>query len=70
VDGVPAANVRTMSPLSSRSSHLRRRLGFRSIRFQIGELQLELVEQRTTLRGLAEAIVPELPNRKLELLDQ
>jgi hypothetical protein len=52
------------------SCHLRRRLGLRRIRFQIGQLQLELIEQGTTLRGLAEPIVLELPNRELELLDQ
>ena len=49
---------------------LRQHLGLRSIRLQIGELKLELIEQRTTLRGLAEPIVPQLPDRELELLDQ
>ena len=53
-----------------RGCDLRRRLGLRSIRLQIGELKLELIEQRTTLRGLAEPIVPQLPDRELELLDQ
>ena len=51
-------------------SHLRRCLGLRSIRFQIGELKLELIKQRAALRGLAEPIVPELPDGELELLDQ
>ena len=56
--------------LARRRGHLRRRLGLRGIRLQIGQLQLELIEQRTTLRGLAEPLVPELPDRELELLDQ
>ena len=42
----------------------------RRIRLQIGQLQLELIEQRTAFRGLAEPIVSELPDRELELLDQ
>jgi hypothetical protein len=33
-------------------------------------LKLELIEQRTSLRGLAEPLVPELPDRELELVDQ
>ena len=53
-----------------RGCHLGRRVRLRRIRLQIGELKLELIEQRTTFRGLAEPIVPELPDRELELLDQ
>jgi len=40
------------------------------IRLQVGELRLELIKQRATLRGLSEPLVPELPDRELELLDQ
>ena len=50
--------------------HLGHGLRLRRIRLQIGQLQLELVEQHTTFRGLAEPIVSELPDRELELLDQ
>jgi hypothetical protein len=46
------------------------RLSLRSIRFQIGELKFELIEQRPTFRGLAEPLVPKLPDRELELLNQ
>ena len=54
-----------------RGNHLRPYLRLRSVRLQIGQLQLELIEQqRTALRGLAEPIVSELPDRELELLDQ
>jgi hypothetical protein len=42
----------------------------RRIRLQIGQLKLELIEQRTTFRGLPEPIVSQLPDRELELLDQ
>jgi hypothetical protein len=38
--------------------------------FQIGELQLELVQQCATLRGLSELLVPQLSDREFELLDQ
>ncbi|OAF19248.1 hypothetical protein AXW67_38005 [Bradyrhizobium neotropicale] len=37
---------------------------------QIGELQLELIQQRSALRGLPELLVPQLLDRELELLDQ
>jgi hypothetical protein len=40
-----------------RSRHPCRRFGLRSILFQVGELKLELLEQRATLRGLAEPLV-------------
>jgi hypothetical protein len=33
-------------------------------------LKLKLIEQRAALRGLAEPLVPQLPDRVLELLDQ
>jgi hypothetical protein len=49
---------------------LRRRLGLHRIRLQVGELKLELIEQRFTLRGLTKPIVPQLPDRELELLNQ
>jgi hypothetical protein len=48
-----------------RGCHLRRRLGLRRIRLQVGKLKLKLIEQRTALRGLAEPIVPQLPDREL-----
>ena len=38
--------------------------------FQLGKLQLELLEQRAALRGLPEPLVPQLGDRELELLDQ
>jgi hypothetical protein len=41
-----------------RSRHPRRRFGLRRILFQVGELKLELLEQRATLRGLAVPLVP------------
>jgi hypothetical protein len=53
-----------------RGCDLGRRIGLRRIRLQIGELKLELIEQDTTFRGLAEPIVSELPDRVLKLLDQ
>jgi hypothetical protein len=37
---------------------LRRGLGLRRILFQVGKLQLKLIEQRATLRGLSELFVP------------
>ena len=49
---------------------LRRGLGLRRILFQVGKLQLKLIEQRATLRGLSELFVPQLLDRELELLDQ
>ena len=53
-----------------RRRHPRRRLGLRGVLFQVGELKLELLEQRAALRGLAEPLVPQLGDRELELLDQ
>jgi hypothetical protein len=50
--------------------HLRRRLGLRRILLQIGELKLKLIEQHPAFRGLPEPLVPQLPDRVLELLDQ
>src|SRR2546430_957226 len=50
--------------------HPRGRLGLRGILFQIGELQLELIEQPASLRGLSEPLMTKLPDRELELLDQ
>src|SRR3974377_54999 len=47
-----------------------RRLGLCSILFQIGELKLKLIKQRAALRGLSEPLVPQLPDRVFELLDQ
>ena len=49
---------------------LRRGLGLRNIFFQVGKLQFKLIEQRATLRGLSELVVPQLLDRVLELLDQ
>ena len=54
----------------ARGCNLGRHIRLRWIRPQIGQLQLELVEQRTALRGLAEPIVSQLPDCELELLDQ
>jgi hypothetical protein len=39
------------------------RLGFCDILFQIGKLKFELIEQRTTFRGLSEPLVPQLLDR-------
>ena len=55
---------------SARCRHPCRRLGLRRILFQLGELQLELIEQRAALRGLPEPLVPQLGDRELQLLDQ
>ena len=38
--------------------------------FQVGELKLKLIEQRAALGGLSELLVPQLPDRVLQLLDQ
>jgi hypothetical protein len=38
--------------------------------FQIGEMQFELINRRAVLRGLAELLVPQLPDGELELLEQ
>jgi hypothetical protein len=67
-DGVPAGAFegRQRNLLACRRSrHLARGIRLRGIRLQIGELKLELVEQRATFRGLAEPLVPELPDREL-----
>ena len=48
---------------SAAAASSRRRLGLRRILFQIGQLKLELIEQRATLRGLAELLVPQLLDR-------
>ena len=50
--------------------HLGRGFCLRRIRLQISELQFELIKRRATLRGLAEPLVPQLPDRELELLNQ
>jgi len=50
--------------------HLHHRLGLCRIRFQISKLKLKLIEQRSPFRGLTKPIVPQLPDRELELLDQ
>ena len=42
-----------------------RSLGLRGILLQIGELQLELIQQRSALRGLPELLVPQLLDREL-----
>jgi hypothetical protein len=66
----PAPLERRHHHLRRHGGHLGRRVSLRRIRLQIGQLQLELIEQRTTFRGLAEPIVSKLPDRDLELLDQ
>ena len=49
---------------SSARRHLRRRSRLAPcVLLEIGELQLELVEQRAALRGLAELLVPQLRDR-------
>jgi hypothetical protein len=40
------------------------------ILFQVGELQLKLIEQHSTFRGLSELLVLQLLDRVFELLDQ
>jgi hypothetical protein len=50
--------------------HLRRGLSLRGVLLEIGELQLELVQQCAALRGLSELLVPQLLDREFELLDQ
>ena len=50
--------------------HLHGGLGLRGVLLQIGELQLELVQEGSALGGLSELLVPQLPDRELELLDQ
>ena len=68
--------ARRLAPLERRHRdrlgcrQLRRGLGLRRILFQVGKLQLKLIEQRATLRGLSELFVPQLLDRELELLDQ
>lgn len=42
----------------------------RGVLLQVGELQLELVQQCAALSGLSELLVTQLPERELELLDQ
>jgi hypothetical protein len=49
----------------ARRSHPGRRLGLRGILLQIGQLQLELVQQCAAFRGLAEPFVPQLADRDL-----
>ena len=44
--------------------------GLCSILFQVGELKLQLIEQRATFRGWPKLFVPQLVDRILELLDQ
>ncbi len=50
----PAPFERWHHHLLARHGHLGRRVRLRRIRRQIGQLQLELVEQRTPFRGLAD----------------
>ena len=73
------APARAGAPLKRRHRHLvaRRgrshpghRVGLRGILLQIGKLKLELIQQYAVCRGLAEPLVPQLPDRVFELLDQ
>ena len=63
--------ARRLAPLERRHRdllgcrQLRRGLGLRRILFQVGELKLKLIEQRATLRGLPELLVPQLLDRDL-----
>jgi len=50
--------------------HYRRSLRLCRVLLQIGELQLELVQQCAALGRLSELLMPQLPDRELELLDQ
>ena len=52
-----------------RLARLRRSLGLRLVFLELEQLQLELVEQRATLRRLAEPLVPQLGDRVPQLLD-
>ena len=67
--------ARRPAPLERRYGHaLRRGDLFQRLRLspfflQFEQLQLELVEQRAALRGLAEPLVPQLGDLLLELLD-
>ena len=49
--------------------HIHRGLGLRAIFLELEQLQLQLVEQRAALRRLAEPLVPQPGDRKLQLLD-
>ncbi|MFD2185150.1 hypothetical protein, partial [Rhodoplanes azumiensis] len=49
---------------------LRHRLGFGRVLFEVGELQLELLDDGTALRRLTESLVPQLGDQELHLLDQ
>src|SRR3984893_4357198 len=65
--------ARGLAPLERRHRNRlghRRRFGLCNIFFQVGELQLKLIEQRATLRRLSELLVPQLLYRELELVDQ
>ena len=65
--------ARRRAPLERRHPNRlsrRCRLGLCNVFFQVGELKLGLIEQRATLRGLCELLVPQLFDRVFELLDQ
>ena len=64
----PAPNERHRNLVGC--GHLCCRLGLPGVLLEIGELQLELIQQRSALRGLSELLVPQLLDRQLELLDQ
>ena len=68
--GLRRSNDGTVILLGCRHALRRGLLGLRRILFQVGKLQLKLIEQRATLRGLSELLVPQLRDRELELLDQ
>ena len=63
--------ARRLAPLERRHrDRLGHRFGLCNVFFQVGELKLKLVEQRSTLGGLSELLVPQLLDCVFELLDQ
>src|SRR5262245_24069544 len=66
---LPPLERRHLYPVARRG-HPGCRLRLRGILLQIGQLKLELIQQCAAFRGLAEPLVPQLPDRVFELLDQ
>jgi len=56
--------------LRARRHQLCRRRGLGGIRLQLGELQLELLQDRTPLRGLPKPLVAQLGDGELHVLNQ
>src|SRR5712691_10324715 len=78
-DWMPIDRQRTARrppPFEARHCNLRalgcelcRRLGFGRIRFELGQLELQLLKHGAALRGLAVLLVPALGDLVLQLLD-